>query len=70
MTEFEVDRYSGGTPCVCGAVGTWHQACYAGKTRNEIEAAYKRGYRKVRRRIKARAAAIVQWNLEQAACDI
>lgn len=70
MTEFEIDRHFGGTPCLCGEVGTWHRGCYAGKTKAEIVAAYKGVYRKLRRRIKSRAAAIAQWDLEQAIANM
>lgn len=51
MTEQEVDRHLGGTPCICGEVTFWHPECYAGKTKAEVKDAYRRVYAKIRRRL-------------------
>lgn len=57
MTDFEVERELGYTPCVCGKLdGTWHRECYRGKTDEEIAAAYKRAFSKARRYLKTKAA--------------
>ena len=48
MTEFEIDRLLGQTPCICGATNTWHGECYAGKTEEQITTAYRRVYAKLR----------------------
>lgn len=48
MKRHQVDMFFGGTPCLCGSVQTWHRECYAGKTRAQVEAAYKRVYRALR----------------------
>jgi hypothetical protein len=52
MTEAEIDRALGGTPCVCGDLTTWHRECYACKTPEQIKAGYVRAYAKARRHLK------------------
>lgn len=45
MTDHEVERSLGYTPCVCGVInGTWHSECYRGKTKAQINAGYKRAF--------------------------
>lgn len=51
MTEWQIDRLLGQTPCLCGRVDTWHQECYAGKTEKQVEAAYRKVYEKIRRKL-------------------
>lgn len=55
MTNAEVERALGCTPCVCGALDTWHAQCYAGKSQDEIDAGYKRAFAKARRNLKTAA---------------
>lgn len=52
MTEMEIDLLLGCTPCICGTEDTWHGACYAGKTKEQVEAAYRRVYAKIRKRLR------------------
>jgi hypothetical protein len=54
VTRYEVDQALGCTPCVCGDLTTWHAECYAGKTSEQLEAAYKRVYAKARRYLRER----------------
>lgn len=57
MTDYEVEQRLGYTPCVCAKIdGTWHPRCYAGKTREQIAAGYKRAFAAARRHLKAQAA--------------
>lgn len=57
MTDHEVERALGYTPCVCGVInGTWHFECYRGKTQAQIHAGYKRAFAAARRHLKAKAA--------------
>lgn len=57
MTDYEVEQRLGYTPCVCAKIdGTWHPECYAGKTREQIAAGYKRAFAAARRKLKGRAA--------------
>lgn len=56
MTDYEVERALGCTPCVCGDLETWHFACYAGKTAEQLEAGHKAAMRKARVFIKTRLA--------------
>lgn len=57
MTDHEVERALGYTPCVCGVIdGTWHPECYRNKTREQINAGYKRAYAAARRYLKAETA--------------
>lgn len=51
MTNFELDRHFGGTPCLCGDVGTWHPSCYAGKSDAQVAAAYRTAYAWLRARL-------------------
>lgn len=56
MTDHEVERALGYTPCVCGAIdGTWHSRCYVGKTRAEIAAGHKRAFANARTHLKNKA---------------
>lgn len=53
MTDYEVERALGYTPCVCGVIdGTWHQKCYQGKTKEQITAGYKRAFANARKHLK------------------
>ena len=37
MTDYEVERALGYSPCVCGVIdGTWHPECYRGKTKRQL----------------------------------
>ena len=57
MTDHEVERALGYTPCVCGVIdGTWHPQCYRGKSNEQIAAGYKRAFAAARRHMKKRAA--------------
>lgn len=51
-----IDQALGQTPCVCGAVDTWHPGCYKGKTNEEIEAGYVKAYAKARKHLRELAA--------------
>ncbi len=49
MTDTEVERALGYTPCVCGVLnGTWHSECYVGKSKPQIRAGYKQAFAKAR----------------------
>lgn len=59
----QIDRMLGQSPCICGAVDMWHGSCYAGKTKEQVEVAYRRVYANIRtelkeRRVQALASAI------------
>lgn len=55
MTDHEVERALGYTPCVCGVLdGTWHTGCYRGKTQAQIDAAYKTAFKKARAHLKTK----------------
>jgi hypothetical protein len=57
MTDHEVERALGYTPCVCGVIdGTWHPECYVGKTRDQIAAGYKKAFAAARAHLKNKAA--------------
>lgn len=56
MTDHEVERALGYTPCVCAKLdGTWHPACYRGLTDAQIAAGYKRAFAAARRHLKKQA---------------
>lgn len=56
MTEHEVERRLGYTPCVCGKIdGTWHPECYRGKTSEQITAGYRLAFAAARRHLKRQA---------------
>lgn len=56
MTDHEVERALGYTPCMCAKIdGTWHPACYRGKTDEQIAAGYKRAFAAARRHLKKQA---------------
>lgn len=71
MTDHEVERALGYTPCVCAKIdGTWHPECYRGKTKDEIDAGYKRAFAAARRHLKKareEAAAACLTNLRKPA---
>jgi len=53
MTDGDVERALGYTPCVCGVIdGTWHSKCYRDKTQEQISAGYKLAFAKARRYLK------------------
>lgn len=57
MTDHEVERALGYTPCVCAKIdGTWHPECYRGKTKAELAAGYRRAFAAARRHLKANPA--------------
>lgn len=57
MTDHEVERTLGYTPCVCGVLnGTWHSECYRGKSKAQIDAGYKRAFAAARRFLHAKAS--------------
>lgn len=57
MTDHEVERTLGYTPCVCAVLdGAWHRQCYRDKTAEQIEAGYKRAFAAARRHLKKQAA--------------
>lgn len=51
-----IDQALGQTPCLCGAVDTWHPSCYHGKSNEEIEAGYVKAYAKARKHLRDQAA--------------
>ena len=66
MTECEVERALGYTPCVCGVIdGTWHPKCYQGKTQEELEAGSKRSFASARRFLKKQANSIFVLAMEK-----
>lgn len=65
LTNYDIDRILGGTPCVCGDFTTWHQRCYVGKCSDEIYALYRKAYRKARAALKRRAEIAVDDALER-----
>lgn len=52
FTDQEIDNILGCTPCICGDEKTWHGQCYLGKSKEQVKAAYKRVYAKIRKRLK------------------
>ena len=71
MTDLEVERRLGYTPCVCGKLdGTWHAKCYRGLSEEEIAAAYKRAFSKARRYIKKTAETEAQKVVRAAAAMV
>ena len=57
LSDFEVERMLGYSPCVCGVLdGTWHSKCYVGKTQKQIDAQYKTAILKAREHLKSIAA--------------
>ncbi len=56
MTDHEVGRALGYTPCVCGKIdGTWHSECYRGKTKPQIAAGYKKAFANARQYLERNA---------------
>lgn len=66
MTEYEVERALGCTPCVCGDLETWHPACYQGKTREQLAAGHKTAMVKARAHLKSQADAMSKAALQRA----
>lgn len=59
MTDHEVERALGYTPCVCGVLsGTWHSECYRGKSKAQVEAGYKRAFAEARRYLHEKASGL------------
>jgi hypothetical protein len=53
MTNEEVERILGYTPCVCGVIdGTWHPACYKGLTDEQVKRGYVKAFAKAKVHIK------------------
>jgi hypothetical protein len=66
MTDSEVERYLGCTPCVCGRLdGTWHRECYLGKTNEQLEAGRKRVFAAARKHIKKQAVIVTSAILDR-----
>lgn len=55
MKREEVDRACGQTPCLCGAIDTWHPECFAGKSKSSVAAGYDKAYQIARRKLRSRA---------------
>lgn len=51
MKDWQIDRYFGQTPCLCGATNTWHLQCFTSKTKEQVHAAYDRVYAKLRKQL-------------------
>ena len=67
MTDHEVERALGYTPCVCAVLdGTWHPRCYRAKTDEQIAAGYRRAFAAARRHLKAERAAQAREAIETA----
>ena len=61
MTDTEVERALGYTPCICGVIdGTWHWKCYRGKTSAQISAGYKKAFAAARRHLKLKRVIAVR----------
>ena len=57
MTDHEVERALGYTPCICGVIdGTWHSKCYQGKTVEQIADGEKKAIEAARQHLKKKAA--------------
>jgi hypothetical protein len=56
LSDSDVERMLGFTPCVCGDLETWHFGCYRGKTKEQIADGYKRAFRLARAELKRRLA--------------
>lgn len=68
MTDWDVERRLGYTPCVCGVIdGSWHARCYAGKTQEQIEAGYKKAFMKARAYLHTQDAARAAIAIDKAA---
>lgn len=37
LSDFQVERYIGQTPCLCGSLTTWHPKCYQSKDDKTIK---------------------------------
>lgn len=51
LSDHDVERLVGQTPCLCGSVESWHPECYRGKTDAQIKAGYRTVFAKVRRHL-------------------
>ena len=66
MTDHEVERVLGYTPCVCGVLdGTWHKRCYRGKTPPQLAAGYKSAFVKARAHLKDERARLAAEAIEK-----
>ena len=67
MTDREVERALGYTPCPCAVIdGTWHPKCFSGKTDEQIDAGHKRAFAAARRHLKKQAALLAVQAVERA----
>lgn len=56
MTDLEVQRALGYTPCVCGDFGgSWHSKCYYGLSREDVEQRMRSAMAKAKQALKRRA---------------
>ena len=55
-SQHDLDRALGQTPCVCGDIDTWHDACYRGKSQAQINREMKQAYQIARRKFEERAS--------------
>lgn len=60
MNIQEIDRMLDGTPCLCGAVDTWHQECYIDKTDQQIVREYSAVYARLRRAFQVQRRELVK----------
>lgn len=72
MTDTEVERALGYTPCICGVIdGTWHDECYRIKrTKVQMKAAYKAAFENARAHLKSKAEVAAQVAIVRAAASI
>ena len=63
LSDHDIEREIGQTPCLCGDFDTWHPKCYAGKSGEQIKvelaAAMRLARAEVMRRFKAQAGAAI-----------
>lgn len=64
MTTSEIDLLLGGSPCLCGAVDTWHHECYAGKSGQQIVKERSTVYARIRRALTVKRREIVKATIE------
>ena len=64
LSDMDIVREIGQTPCICGDLDTWHPVCYRGKTAEEVRrlarGAMRAARREVARRRSASAEAIIR----------
>jgi hypothetical protein len=71
MTDHEVERALGYTPCVCGVIdGTWHWRCYRGKTDAELKAGIALAFRNARRHLKKQRAEALPAEMDRDTLDL